>query len=161
MKLKFKIVIVFFVFYACNKKNNNHKNNEYEESTNTFSFYNEKFMDDVQIEKLKNAVQEKGDTLAFKELEEIYFNSGHRKEFLYYALFMSNAYNYKQAYYSVYRILHTDFGEEKYKYNDKLANYYLLKAYELGSKNAIYNIEERFPKSKIPSSKEYWKLIVK
>lgn len=72
---------------------------------------------------------------------------------------MSNAYKYSEAYFTVYSILKTDYGKEKYKANDKLANYYLLKANELGNKSASFAIEERFSNKTIPFSSEYWNLI--
>lgn len=162
MKLILKVLVLVFILNSCNRKakGDNIKTNENKETVNTFSFYNKEYENVDKIGKLKKAIEIKGDTLAFLELEEIYFNSGHRDEFLYYAVFMSNAYDYSGAYYTCYKILHTDFGKEKYETNDKLANYYLLKAYEKGNKSSIYNIEERFPKGKAPSSEEYWKSIV-
>ncbi|SHI64969.1 hypothetical protein [Flavobacterium terrae] len=160
LRVPLKVLILISILYSCNKKDKIERS-EYEEKSNTFSFYNKEFINANKIENLKKTIEIKGDTIAFLELEEIYFNSGHRDEFLYYAIFMANAYDYSGAYYTCYKILHTDFGKEKYKMNDKLANYYLLKANEKGSKSSTYNIKERFPNGKIPSSEEYWKSIIK
>lgn len=153
--------VLICIFFSCNNKKVKKENNiiKSEESSNTVSFYNKKYRDINKMEALKKAIESKGDTIAFIELEEIYFNSGHGEEFLYYGVFMANAYNYSGGYMSVYRILRTGFGEEKYKLNDRLANYYLLKAYELGNRSAKNSIEERFYNIKIPTSKEYWSLL--
>jgi hypothetical protein len=145
------LVVIICIFFSCNDKKveKEKKITKSDEGVSTLSVYNKRYRD----------FKSKGDTIAFIELEEIYFNSGHGEEFLYYAIFMANAYNYSGGYLSVYRILHTDFGKEKYKLNDRLANYYLLKAYELGNRSAGYSIEERFYNVKIPTSKEYWDLL--
>lgn len=161
LKKKSLFLILLLVFLACNNENSKHYKNVVESDINesTFSLYNKEFNDIGKIEDLKKAINTKGDTIAFLKLKEIYYNSGHRDEFLYTAIFMSNAYKYSEAYFTVYSILKTDFGKEKYKINDKLANYYLLKAYELGSKSAAFSVEERFSKGTLPSSIEYWNLI--
>lgn len=154
------LVLICMLFSCNNKKAEKEINiNKPDESSNTVSFYNKKYKDFDKMEALKKAIKSKGDTIAFIELEEIYFNSRHGEEFLYYAIFMANAYNYGGGYMAVYRILRTGYGEEKYKFNDRLANYYLLKAYELGNRSAANNIEDRFYNIKIPTSKEYWNSI--
>jgi hypothetical protein len=161
MKSIIYILSLFFTIISCHKKEDKKDfKGISNKNVSTISVYTEQFGNFQKLDSLKNLIEAKGDTTAFLELEEIYFNSEHSEEFLYYALFMSNAYNYSESYYSIYRILHTDFGKEKYKISDKLANYYLLKAYELGSKNAFNTVMERFSKRKIPTSKEYWESIV-
>jgi hypothetical protein len=155
------LLALICILFSCNNKKVEKQNNiaKPEESSNTVSFYNKKYRDFDKMEALKKAIKSKGDTIAFIELEEIYFNSRHGEEFLYYAIFMANAYNYSGGYMAVYRILHTDFGAEKYQLNDRLANYYLLKAYELGNRSASFSIEDRFYNVRIPTSKEYWSLL--
>lgn len=155
MKLNIIFILIFSLLSCENKKNQPEVNT----GESTYSVYSKEYRDFDKMKRLKKAVKSKGDTIAFIELEEIYFNSGHREEFLYYAIFMANTYNYSGAYMSVYRILHTDLGTEKYKLNDRLANYYLLKAYELGNKSAGFSIEDRFYNVKIPTSNEYWNLM--
>jgi hypothetical protein len=153
------LILIFFVLACENKKDNNLTVSASNQSTSTFSIYNKEYQNSDRIEELKKTIAIKGDTIAFLKLKEIYYNSGHRDEFLYTAIFMSNAYKYSEAYFTVYSILKTDYGKEKYKVNDKLANYYLLKAYELDNKSASFAIEERFINKTIPSSSEYWNLI--
>jgi len=155
-------LIVLALFYSCNKSKNQEINKVENDSlrvVNTVSIYNDEIKDSQKIEKLIEAIKSEGDTLAFIELQDIYFNSGKRKEFLYYSLYMSNAYNYKEAYFSNYMILKTDFINEKNKLNNMYANFYLLKAYELGYKYSINSVKNRFNDS-IPKSDEYWSLIL-
>ncbi len=71
---------------------------------------------------------------------------------------MANVYNYDYAFYTSYSILMTDIINEKNEINNVYANYYLLKSYELGYKEAYSTIEERFGKSeRFISSKDYLK----
>ncbi len=153
------LILMFFVIACNNKKDINLNEFNANENVSTHSIYNKEYQDSNRIEELKKAIQIKGDTIAFLKLKEIYFNSGHRDEFLYTAIFMSNAYKYSEAYFTVYSILKTDYGKEKYKINDKLANYYLLKAYESGNKSATFVLKERFTNKTAPSSNEYWNFI--
>lgn len=61
------------------------------------------------MDSLNYLVLSKGDTLAYNELKGIHY-IGEQKftGFLYYALIMSNKYNYKVASFDVYDILTTD-----------------------------------------------------
>lgn len=141
-------VILFFV--SCNKK---------VEEINTGQKYLKDFDNNKKMEELSNKILNKGDTIAFWEMSEIYALSGHRKEFLWYTLRMATDYEYSGAYYEAYSILRTDLDIEKHVVVNKMANYYLLKSYELGSKDAKRNIHLRFNQSEIPTSKEYWRTI--
>lgn len=101
------------------------------------------------------------DTISFKQLEKIYFISNHQKEFLFYSLRMATDCEYGKAYHTTYSILATDETNNKNFKINRLANYYLLKAYEKGYKDAKYDIDERFENNKIPSALEYWNMINK
>ena len=70
---------------------------------------------------------------------------------------MATDYEYYAAYYEAYSILHTDLEIEKHEEINKMANYYLLKYYELGNKDCKASIKERFNQLEIPTSKEYWR----
>ncbi|MFH6987970.1 hypothetical protein ACHRVW_09510 [Flavobacterium collinsii] len=141
-------VIIFFV--SCNKK---------VEEINTAQKYLKDFDNNKKMEELSNKILNKGDTIAFWEMSEIYALSGHRKEFLWYTLRMATDYEYAGAYYEAYAILDTDLEIEKHELVNKMANYYLLKSYELGYKGAKSSIKERFNQLEIPTSKEYWRTI--
>lgn len=133
---------------SCNKK---------VEEINTAQKYLKDFNNSKKMEELSNKILNKGDTISFLEMVDIYALSGHRKEFLWYALRMATDYGYSGAYYEAYSILHTDYDIEKHEGVNKLANYYLLKSYELGNKGARRNIHLRFNPSEIPTSKDYWR----
>ncbi len=153
------LILLTACFYSCNSREENtqsrNKNSNLSE-TNTYEVYSEEFFNVVKMDSLKNKVRKEGDILAFQELKEIYYNSGHENEFLYYSTFMANVYNYDYAFYTSYSILMTDIINEKNKINNIYANYYLLKSYELGYKEAYSTIEERFGKSeRFISSKDY------
>ncbi|RWW96705.1 hypothetical protein [Flavobacterium cerinum] len=148
MKKIICVVSVILFFVSCNKK---------VEEINTGQKYLKDFNNSKKMEELSNKVLNEGDTIAFLEMSDIYALSSHQKEFLWYALRMATDYEYHGAYYEAYFILHTDYDIEKHEGVNKLANYYLLKAYELGNKDCKASIKERFNQSEIPTSKEYWR----
>jgi hypothetical protein len=148
MKKIICVVSVILFFVSCNKK---------VEEINTGQKYLKDFNNSKKMEELSNKILNKGDTIAFWELYDIYAFSGHQKEFLWYTLRMATDYEYHGAYYEAYFILHTDLEIEKHVVVNKMANYYLLKSYELGNKGARRNIHLRFNQSEIPTSKEYWR----
>lgn len=158
---KFKYILFVFscvLITFCTKKKIEHKNVEgISPAIESYKKFNNKQM----VEKLKNKLL-LGDTLSFKELESIYWDSGHAKEFLYFAQIMAENYDYNRAYYSVYQIIkHDSINNTNVRIN-KIANYYLLKANEKGYKYAKYSIEETFGESSdIPNSRNYWKEIDK
>lgn len=155
---KILFVISFICLLACNK--NDEKLSRDKEvgltEINTHEFYYKKFYDENRSKNLVKKVINEGDTIAFEELKEIYYNSENRREFLYYSLFMANVYNYNYAFYTCYSLLMTDIITEHNKVNNIYANYYLLKSYELGYKEDLYSLEQRFDTlKKLPNSKEY------
>ena len=155
------LILLTSCFFSCNSRveNNQSRNkNSNLSETNTYEVYSEEFFNVVKMDSLKSKVKKEGDILAFQELKEIYYNSGLENEFLYYSTFMANVYNYDYAFYTSYSILMTDIINKKNKINNIYANYYLLKSYELGYKEAYSTIEERFGKSeRFISSKDYLK----
>jgi hypothetical protein len=121
-----KRYIIFFIFLviSCNKKNCN----ETTISNNSVDYFREKLHNKKLIDSLNYLVLNKGDTLAYNQLKGIHY-IGEQKftGFLYYALIMSNKYNYKVASFDVYDILMTNdkFLDIKTK---KMADEYLLKS---------------------------------
>lgn len=142
MKLK---LIPFLLLLLCSCHNNN---NEIEKSNQISNDSNEK----VKINKLISKILKSGDTVAYKELEYIYFKNEQEAEFFYYSNFMAENYSYPRALMTNYRILKVG---AKNLTTSKIANYYLLRAYENGSKSAIFSIKERFPQGHIPKSIDY------
>lgn len=119
--------------------------------TNSASLFLERYNDNVLTDSLKHSIQ-KGDKKAFDELFDIYSLSGNRNEFLYYAIFMAEKYNYDKAFYAVYFIL------DKKNTNERLtsiADYYLIKSFESGDESSKEEIIERLGKE--ISSKDFLK----
>lgn len=86
----------------------------------------------------------------------MYFYSGHSNDFLRIAMIMSNDFNYPQAYHDTYTILKTDVINKANLKSNRLANYYLLKAYELKFDDLESTVKNRFSNYKIiPSSDSY------
>lgn len=146
------IIVNFFTF--CEKKEV--KRNE------DFSFspskpYLNDFNNRKKINNLFNKILIGGDTIAYKELKDIYVYSGHGDDFLYCTLIMANNFNYSQAYFDAYIILKTDkFNSTNIKTN-KLANYYLLRAHENDVKDIKFSLKERFGDlSNLPKADNYW-----
>lgn len=152
------IYLLILSIFSCQKNTDNDLKKVQQNSigANTFSTYNKQFLDKKEIKKLITNIKEKGDTIAFIKLKEIYYNSGHKSEFLYYSLYMANTYNYKYAYYTNYSLLMNDIVTKENYLNNVYANYYLFKSHELGYKYALGTIEERFGTTlNIPKSSDY------
>jgi|LakMenE18May11ns_1017448.scaffolds.fasta_scaffold9866256_2 hypothetical protein len=159
MKIQVFILTVCTLIISCNKKANPEVDKEVIKSKNEktispSSSYFEDYKNNEVIKVLTSKVSD-GDTLAYRKLKDIFFYSGHVKEFLYNAILMSDRHNYPSADYDVYTILYSSrYPESK---SSKLANYYLFKAYEKNANHAESTIKERFgEKFKVPKSKAYW-----
>lgn len=147
---KYLIAISIFIFY-CSCQNNKSKDG---------IAMNDKYVEDFDNNIIKDSlikkVITKGDTESYDKLFEIYNLSGHEKEWCYYAYIMANDFDYGEADLDLYYILRKN-PESDVKTN-KLANYYLLKAYEKGIKSAAFEVQERFDKSMpVPTADDYLK----
>lgn len=123
--MKWSLIILFSFLISCNKKNND---KIVISDDNSASYFRRKLENKKLMDSLNNLVLSKGDTLAYNELKAIHYIGEHKfTGFLYYALIMSNKYNYKVASYDVYDILMVDkkFLDEKTK---KIAEEYLRKS---------------------------------
>ena len=122
-----KRLIIIFVLsvISCNNKGASEITTS---DNNSATYFREKLFNKKLMDSLNYLVLSKGDTLAYNELKGIHY-IGEQKftGFLYYALIMSNKYNYKVASFDVYDILTTEkkFLDIKTK---KMANEYLLKS---------------------------------
>lgn len=141
-------IFISLVITSCNQEKT-----EYQE-VNSVKLFSDLYHNDSITRILTDKIINKGDTLAFIEMKNIYLISGHNKEFLYYAMYMASEYEYPEAYNTVYFIMHSDNPKDKDKYLNKLSNYYLLKAHESGYKNIDDLLDQRFPDG-IPTSQEY------
>lgn len=122
--MKWNFVILILLLISCNKKNND----AIVTDDNSASYFRRKLENKKLMDSLDYLVMSKGDTLAYNELKAIHY-IGEQKftGFLYYALIMSNKYNYKIASYDVYDILTTN---EKFldKETRSMADEYLIKS---------------------------------
>jgi hypothetical protein len=113
------------MLFSCNKKSND---KIVTSDDNSGSYFRRKLENKKLMDSLNDLVLSKGDTLAYNELKGIHY-IGEQKftGFLYYALIMSNKYNYKRASFDVYDILTIDKKvlDEKTK---KMADEYLQKS---------------------------------
>ena len=159
MKKIIILTIMIQFFLSCNKESSQ-KDNILEDEVTTGSYYMKDFLDEEKKMGLSTKILKEGDTLSYKELKEIYFLSNYTKEFLSYSMVMSHDYNYDLAYFDTYLILRNFATSNENIRTNKLADYYLLKAYELSPKKMNSAMKERFGKN-LPKIKaeDYWKLI--
>ena len=147
------------IVFICCTKNKIEKNETKKDITPNSSYINDFNNEKKKADLIKKIIKE-GDTISYKKLKNIYFLSNYTTEFLKYSIVMANDYNYDLAFLDAYIILRID---PTYKANlkiNKLANYYLLRAYELNPKIANSLMKEKFGSS-YPHIKasEYWKLV--
>ncbi len=149
------ILIIIVIGFSCSEKEQKSK---IEESPSTSYF--KQFNDESLRRDLSRKVFSEGDTLAYNKLWDMYFHSGHSNDFLRIAMVMSNDFGYSRAYSDTYIILKTDIINKANIKSNKIADYYLLKAYELNPEKTNSLMKERFgedfPKIK---ADDYWKLI--
>lgn len=153
MKIKNIRIFIVILCIGCKDINADKKNIDiYNGSQQSFKDYE----NDPKLKKLQEKILTHGDIFAYKELESIYSISGHQNEFLYYSLHMAEEHNYPKAYYSTYFYLISDTTNKKVATINKLATFYLLKAYELNDINAKYDVDNLYHNKNIPSADEYW-----
>jgi len=130
MKKTYLIGFIFgSLFISCNEKKEMEavetKSSNVSDITSA-SYFMEKLLDLHLIDSLDNLALNKGDTSAYNELKKIHYIGQQRSTgFLYYALIMSNKFNYKKASYDVYDILIRDSLDDKTR---EMANKYLIQS---------------------------------
>ena len=156
MKIRYLFAIIIFgcLFSSCEDKTTKKSNDL--NGVSPSKQYSDIFNNKEKRNKLEEKVFSKGDTLAYRELFDIYFISGNKNNFLKIAMVMANDYNSSDASYITYSLLSTDKNLDTK--SNKIANYYLLKACEMDKQSGYEaDLEERFDKSKtIPKSSDYW-----
>jgi hypothetical protein len=157
MKIKYLFIVIIFgsLFSSCEDKTI--KKTDDLNGVSPSKQYSDMFNNKVKRHKLEEKVFSKGDTLAYRELFDIYFISGNKNDFLKIAMIMANDYNFPEAYIHVYTLLNSEKINAVNQKSNKLANFYLLKAYELDKESGYeVDIEERFGNKPVPKSKDYW-----
>jgi len=119
MKTFFYTIVFSLLVTCCNKKDN------IVESVNTMDIYSEKFNNRKLRDSLANKAIYSNDTMAYRQLQEIYYLSNNSNELYYYALLMYNKNQYKRSAKDLYFILNKIRIDEK---TDKLAKEYLEKS---------------------------------
>lgn len=159
MKQILKFFSLFLLFSCQNKEElttiQSRKSDTIYVGSPSYQFQKE-FEDVNLIRELSERVTVKGDSIAFKHLQSIYIFSGHEDEFFFYSYIMAIKFEYPEAYYQNYSILKTDIKDDDFRERNAHANYYLLKAYESGYRDAIIEVEERFDTKNLPKSSDYW-----
>lgn len=151
------LILLLCLFFSCNEKNKEISGN----ASSPTGSYQKDFENVNKNTELTNKIIN-GDTIAYEELKEIYFNSDHVKDFLKHSLIMANNFNHPKACLDVYHLLKTNEINNENNMTNKLANYYLLKAHEMGAHNTEKAVKERFGQlTELPKSKDYWAVINK
>lgn len=150
------VIIAFYLLTGCDGK-------KIDVATNTSQYYHSIYCNASKMDSLKKKI-ERGDTVAYKELREVYTLSNNHEELLTFAIRMAEDYHYNDAYFDAYLSLIAGKSKKKQEFSIDLANYFLIRAYELGNKAAKENILYRFGDTalkNLPSSKEQWRSISK
>jgi hypothetical protein len=143
------LAILIVSIFGCSQNKN-----DVEDSLPMNAGYVYDYNNKEKINGLCERILQKGDTIAFAELETIYVISEHSEELLFISSVMAEKYNYWRAYHMNYDILY--YHPDKTPNRRRFAFYNLIKAYELGDKQAGRKLKEVFPEG-IPKSDKYWK----
>jgi len=122
MKLIFYTIVFSILIICCNNKKD-----DIVESVNTMDIYSEKFDNRKLRDSLANKAIYSNDTMAYRELQEIYYLSNNANELYYYALLMYNRNKYKRSAEDLYFILNKLRIDDE---TDKLSKEYLKKSKE-------------------------------
>jgi hypothetical protein len=139
------------------KQKNNNISKKDDDSVIHFQVDDKKYIDSLQDQALRL-----GNEQAFNLLVALYSEAKRDKEFLYSSIYMGNKFKYSLAYFNAYIILLDKNYSEKPDVDSTtkcLALFYLLKSYEMGSKDAVSSVIEEFGK-KPPNSNFYLKKLM-
>lgn len=145
---------ILVIFIACNSKT---------EKVNEIPLENYLATHDHKlVNKLLEEAINDGNENSYRKVAKLYFRDGLYSDFYCYSTLMSTKHNYSRAYFDSYIIMSRKGrkvnGIELYSddYNSrKLANYFLLKSYELGLKEVKGDLTKIFGE-KFPKSNEYF-----
>ncbi len=157
IKIMKKLNICFFIviiFIGCNSKNSKEDKIPVQDFSATY--------DKKLVSKLLGEAINEGNTNSYRKVASLYFRDSRYTDFYFYSMLMASKYNYSRAYFDSYMIMNKKGieidGIKLYSddYNTrKMANYFLLKSYELGLKEAKGNLTKIFGE-KFPKSNEYF-----
>lgn len=152
-----KLALLFCLLMAtgCNHK-------PVQEILSVDSYGSDKTFSKQQADSLWRMAINEGNFTAYNKISNDYLQRLKNYELYYYALIMANKHQCPEAYEQLYFILTSPALVDGVNMisNDSLtknqAMFYLLKAYELGSKDAQYSIQDLFGDSIPPSKSDYY-----
>lgn len=147
--MKNKIIFILSALLISCKEDNKISKNQESDLVFSSRYQYSKIRDCLEVAVLKN------DTLMYNKFYNESLINNYKKELLCYSIFMAEKNNYRTAYYNISYNL--SFGEDEVFYNiykSKYGLYCLLKAYEMGDKQAKETVKYNFSKKgkKIPFS---------
>ena len=155
-KKSVSIVLFNFIFFSCNNNIRENSDNSLRSKVDTSSLkYMNEYTSSGAIEDNKVKVYSYGDTVAYNDLIIAYIDSP-PESLLFLSLVIANKYNYKPAYYEVYRILALSFKQKIGHLSKELmgvGNYdiainHLIKGAELGDYQCVSTINKFYPELK-------------
>ncbi|RUT71276.1 hypothetical protein D0817_05185 [Flavobacterium cupreum] len=147
--MKIYILIIVVLLLSCNKQKINSQKTY--SSSNYEKYYNKK----IEAKKLADSALKTGNKILYVEAFKKYVSINCYEDFLYYSIKMSEKYDFGEAYFDTFYLLTLRENDSAIRVN-KLANYYLFKAYEKKNINAEYEIEHIYPNLKsIPKPSYY------
>jgi hypothetical protein len=112
-----------------------------------------------RVSDLLRKSMENGDTIAYKEIHQFYYEDGREQEITYLSMMMANKYNYPAAYFDVYSELSHRAGGFPLLDLDKrtrnIALYYLALAKEKGFPVIEFEWNQAYGDEPIPSSNSF------
>lgn len=149
-----KVLIYILVITSCNKKSNNINDDEYIiNSVLCNSSYEELYNNEKYMDSLYELAFKKGDTLAYNKINSLSGLSGNAGKEMFLQQIMAIKYKYSKAYFDMFNILQINDNVDI----RKLSIYYLLKASEMGNKEAIrYRDIYYFTNKPVPTAEEYF-----
>jgi hypothetical protein len=149
--MKIYILIIVLLFLSCNKQKEKINIQKTSSSSNYEKYYNNK----IEAKKLADSALKNGNKILYVEAFKKYVSINCYEDFLYYSIKMSEKYDFGDAYFDTFYLLTLRENDSAIRVN-KLANYYLFKAYEKKNINAEYEINQIYPNLKsIPKSSYY------
>lgn len=149
MNAKITLILALLFMISCRR-------NKPDETIAMNNEFVTEFNNEIWKDSLTKRITINGDTAAYNKLYITFNFSGHENDWFYYAFIMAHNFDYPDAYMDLYILLRVDSASNLE--TNKLANYYLLKAYEKGLEDSKSEIRVRFGNnSVIPSSEDYLK----
>lgn len=147
--MKIYILIIALLFLSCNKQKEKINSQKISSSSSNYEkYYNHK----IEAKKLADSALKNGNKILYVEAFKKYVSINCYEDFLYYSIKMSEKYDFGDAYFDTFYLLTLRENDSAIRAN-KLANYYLFKAYEKKNVNAEYEINQIYPNLKsIPKS---------